>query len=60
MPLLKKNPPPPRDWRQSFLIKGIFETAGDPASPGLMLTGDPQPKNWRQKIRTQGKQIARD
>ena len=60
MPLLKKNPPPPRDWRQSFLIEGIFETSGDLISPGLFLTGDPPPDNWRQKIRTNGKQIARE
>jgi arylsulfatase A-like enzyme len=60
MPLLKKNPPPSRDWRQSFLIEGIFETSGDLVSPGLFLTGDPQPDNWRQKIRKNGKQIARE
>ena len=49
-PLLTKNPPPPQDWRQAFMVEGAFETTGDLESPQSLLTGDPPPENWRWQI----------
>jgi len=59
-PLLTNNPPPPRRWRQAFLVEGIFETAGDLESPESLLTGDPPPEDWRRQILLEGAGANRD
>jgi arylsulfatase A-like enzyme len=53
VPLLADDPPPPRDWRQAFLVESIAESAEMPSSvvgnaPLRLLTGDTQPsEDWR-------------
>jgi arylsulfatase A-like enzyme len=58
-PLLAENPPSPQDWRQSFMVEGAFETAGDLESPQSLLTGDRPPEDWRWQIVLAGVEASR-
>ena len=58
-PLLAENPPSPQDWRQSFMVEGAFETAGDLESPQTLLTGDRPPEDWRWQIVLAGVEASR-